>query len=118
MTRSRLPALAAGLFAALLAPASAGAASFDCAAARAADETAVCRSCDLAQLDVKMATLFEVATHLVAMGQRGDIQDQQRQFLAERGACGADTQCLALAYQGRIRSLDSVLKSIYARGPF
>jgi len=120
MTPRRFPALAtAGLLSlALMLPDGAEAASFDCSAARAADEAAVCSSCDLAQLDVKMATLFEVATHLVAMGQRGDMQDQQRQFLAARSACGADTACLTRAYEGRIRVLDAALKTIYTRGPF
>jgi len=104
------------LGAAALAPAAA--ASFDCATAGAADEKAVCADCDLAQLDVKMATLYEVVTRLVAMGQRGDIQDAQRTFLAERARCGADTACLSRAYRARIGVLEQAFSAIAARGPF
>ena len=94
------------------------AASFDCAKARAADDKAVCASMALSDLDVKMATLFEVATHLVGMGQRGMLQDDQRQFLKERAACGADSACLTRAYDARIKVLTQVLQAIYSRGPF
>ena len=94
------------------------AASFDCAKVRAADEKAVCASMVLSDLDVKMATLFEVATHLVGMGQRGMLQDDQRQFLKERAACGADSACLTRAYDARIKALTQVLQAIYSRGPF
>lgn len=109
-------ALAASLALVLAAPASA--ASFDCATARAADETAVCGNCDLAQLDVKMATLYGVLGHLVPMGQRSDLQDAQRGFLAQRANCGGDDGCLGKAYRARIGELEQSLARIYARGPF
>lgn len=109
------PAVLAATFLAL---APAGAASFDCAGARAADEKAVCDSCDLAQLDVKMSTLYGVVTRLVAMGQRGMIQDAQRAWLAQRSTCGGDTGCLATAYRSRIGQLEAALGEIYSRGPF
>lgn len=96
----------------------AAAASFDCAKAASADEKAVCASCDLAQQDVRMATLYEVLTSLVAMGQRGDIQDRQQAFLKERAACGADEACLTKAYAQRIEVLQAGLKRIYEGGPY
>ncbi|MET3354869.1 lysozyme inhibitor LprI family protein [Xanthobacter autotrophicus] len=115
----RSSALAPVVLAAMvLALAPAGAASFDCTTARAADEKAVCDSCDLAQLDVKMSTLYGVLTKLVAMGQRGMIQDAQRAWLAQRSTCGGDTGCLATAYKGRIGQLETALGEIYSRGPF
>lgn len=98
--------------------ASAGAASFDCATARAPDEAAICKSCDLAQLDVKMATLYGVFNHLVGMGQRGAFQDEQREWLSRRASCGADTACLTSAYRTRIREIEGALEDIYSRGPF
>ncbi|MDI4666419.1 hypothetical protein K9U40_19120 [Xanthobacter autotrophicus] len=114
-----VPAVFAATFLALVpALAPAGAASFDCAGARAADEKAVCDSCDLAQLDVKMATLYGVLTKLVAMGQRGMIQDAQRAWLAQRSTCGGDTGCLSGAYRTRIGQLEAALGEIYSRGPF
>ncbi len=65
-----------------------------------------------------MATLFEITTSLVAMGQRGDIQDQQRAFLKERDACGASVPCLRNAYEARAKQLEAVLAQIKQRGPF
>lgn len=106
------------LAASLLAVAPAGAASFDCAAARAADETAICGNCELAQLDVKMATLYDVLTRLVGMGARGDIRDAQAAWLRQRAACGAETACLVQAYRTRIGLLEKGLEAIYSRGPF
>ncbi|UDQ90768.1 hypothetical protein LJE71_07150 [Xanthobacter autotrophicus] len=108
--------LAAVLAASLIVPASA--ASFSCAGVSAADEVAICKSCDLAQLDVKMATLYGVITKMVGMGQRGAIQDDQRAWLVERAACKADAACISAAYQTRIRAIEGMLSDIYSRGPF
>lgn len=94
------------------------AASFDCATAKAADEKAVCSSLALNDLDVRMATLYEVATHLVAMGQRGVLQDQQREFLKTRAACSINKICISNAYKARIGEIENVLQSIYSKGPF
>ncbi|MEQ8652750.1 MAG: hypothetical protein RIC87_09835 [Kiloniellales bacterium] len=96
----------------------AAAASFDCAKATSADEKTICHTCVLAQKDVKMATLYDVLTNLVAMGQRGDLQDQQRSFLKTRAACGSDEHCIAKAYDARIAKLEAGLKEIYAGGPY
>lgn len=101
-----------------LAAAPAAAASFNCATAKAPDERAVCASCDLEQLDVKLSTLYGVLTKLVAMGQRGDIQDAQRVWLARRALCGSDAACVRQAYTSRIQELEAGLQGIYSRGPF
>lgn len=106
------------LTAVALGPVGAQAASFDCKGADAPDEKAVCASMALSDLDVRMATLYEVAGHLVAMGQRGILLDDQRTFLKTRAACGSDTACIAAAYEARINVINGVLQSIYARGPF
>lgn len=110
--------LAFGLLALTLSAGGASAASFNCKAAKASDEKAICDSMALSDLDVKMATLFDVATHLVAMGQRGALQDDQVEFLKARAACKFNKVCLTSAYQARITALEAVLQSIYARGPF
>lgn len=111
-------AVGMGLLGLLLCSGGASAASFDCAAAKAQDEKAVCSSLELNDLDVRMATLSEVATHLVAMGQRGVLQDQNQQFLKARAACKFNKVCIANAYEARIKALEAVLQSIYSRGPF
>lgn len=109
---------AAAFAAALLATAPATAASFSCAGVSAPDEVAVCGNCELAQLDVQMATLYRVITKLVGMGQRGLIQDEQRAWLAQRSQCGGDIACVRTAYETRIRQIETALDSIYSRGPF
>jgi uncharacterized protein len=93
-------------------------APLDCGKAASAAETAICRDYALGQAEARMATLFGIATALVGMGQRGDIGDQQRQWIKMRDACGADISCLARAYRARIEELSAILDSIAARGPF
>ncbi len=51
----------------------AGAASFDCAKAEAADEKAVCADQQLNNEDVEMAVLYTQLKPLLGMGARGDI---------------------------------------------
>jgi uncharacterized protein len=92
----------------------AGYAPIDCGKAASPAERAICRS----QAEARMATLFGVVTSLVAMGQRGDIGDAQRQWLKQRDACGGDTACLAHAYQSRIDALSAALDTIASHGPF
>ena len=65
-----------------------------------------------------MATLFGIATSLVAMGQRGDIGDAQRQWLKSRNQCESDIACVAQAYKDRIGVLSAVIDGIASRGPF
>jgi uncharacterized protein len=101
-----------------VAPLSAQAASFDCAKARAADEKAICADRGLNDKDVKMSTLYEIDGHLVAMGRRGDLHDEQVQWLSARKACGAARACLNAAYDRRIVTLQSVLDEVYTHGPF
>lgn len=108
--------LAATLATTLIVPASA--ASFSCNGVTAPDEVAICKSCDLAQLDVKMATLYGVITKMVGMGQRGMIQDDQRAWLVQRASCKGDAACISAAYQARISEIEGMLSDIYSRGPF
>lgn len=104
---------------ALAGAAPASAASFDCTATgQSRDQRAVCVNRELSDLDVRMATLYEVLTHLVAMGQRGEIQEAQKAFLAFRGTCGGRVSCIRGAYRNRIAQLETGLQAIYARGPF
>ena len=101
----------------LMFPGVAPAASFDCTKARAADEVAVCRSRDLSEMDVRMATLFEVNTSLVLMGQRGAMQDEQRDWLKRRAGCGSNVACLRTVYQVRIAELQRTFEEIRSSRP-
>ena len=116
--RCLFAALAAAL---LLAPGAAGAADYapmNCAKAKSAAEKTVCKDYGLGQLEARMATLYAVATSLVAMGQRGDMQGAQRDFLQQRENCGSDVACLTQKYDARIADLDRTIAAIAAKGPF
>ncbi|WP_424631836.1 lysozyme inhibitor LprI family protein [Bradyrhizobium sp. SYSU BS000235] len=93
-------------------------APLDCAKASSAAERTICSDYRLGQQEARVATLFEVTTSLVAMGQRGDIQDQQRAFLKERDACKSSVPCLRNVYEARDKQLESALAQIRQRGPF
>jgi len=93
-------------------------APLDCATANSVAERTICGSYALGQQEARMATLFSIATSLVAMGQRGDIRDAQRKWLESRDACGKRTSCLAAAYDTRIRELNDVITGVASRGPY
>ena len=94
------------------------AASFDCAKARAPDEKAICATRALNDADVKVATLYDVDGHLMAMGARGDLQEAQRDWLKRRQACKGDVKCLTKAYKDRLADLQAGFDGIASRGPF
>lgn len=113
--------LAAAAAAALLVPGVVHAgdyATMNCAKAESAAEKTVCGNYALGQLEARMATLYAVATSLVAMGQRGDMLEAQRDFLQERENCGADVGCLTQKYDARIADLDGTIAAIASRGPY
>ena len=112
---TRLLALGAAV---LLLSTGAEAASFDCGRARTPDEIAICNNRDLNDMDVRMATLFDVAKGFVLMGERGAMQDDQREWLAARRRCGANVSCLRRSYRKRIGELEAQLQQIRSRGPF
>lgn len=93
-------------------------APLNCVAARTPTDRAICRHYALGQLEARMATLYEWTTALVAMGQRGNIQDAQRAFLKKRTACGANVACIRRAYDRRIAQLDAVMREIASHGPY
>lgn len=115
----RMTLIASILAASALTPASAADyAPLNCARASSAGEKAICRDYALGQLEARMATLYQWATSFVAMGQRGDIEDNQRAFLKTREACGADLRCLRQAYDTRIAQLQRVMESVREKGRF
>ena len=126
MKEARKPAAFAALALAvlafgLIAMSPAGAADYaplNCAAARSPTERAICDSYALGQPEARMATLYEWTTSLVAMGQRGDIEDAQRAFIKTREACGAKLDCIRNAYDARIAQLEAVMQRVKSNGPF
>lgn len=118
MKRLLVTALAATAAAMSTAAFAADYAPINCAKAASPAERAICRNYALGQSDARMATLYGVAMSLVAMGERGDIGDAQRQWLKARDACGANVACLARAYDERIGQLSKVIDGIASRGPY
>ena len=93
-------------------------APLNCAAAQSVSDKAICGNYGLGQLEARMATLYQWGTSVVAMGQRGDMQDAQRAFIREREGCGADAGCLRRVYDARIAQLQVVMERVRERGPF
>jgi uncharacterized protein len=93
-------------------------APLNCGKARSAAEITICKTYSLGQAEARMATLYGIATSLVAMGQRGDIGDAQMQFLKVRNACGRNVACLTRVYVNRIDQLNKVIAAIASRGPY
>lgn len=90
----------------------------DCKKAGSDSERTICSNYELGQDEARVATLYGLATSLVAMGQRGAIQDDQRAFLKQRDACSSNVACLRNAYSAREKQLESVMTRIQQRGPF
>lgn len=93
-------------------------APLDCRKAGSATERTICSDYGLGQSEARLATLYQITTSLVAMGQRGQIQDDQRAFLKQRDACGANIGCIRGAYADRVAQLEAVMARIQQRGPF
>lgn len=107
------PLLACGLLLASSLTSPAAAASFDCAKPDlAADEKAICDNRALNDLDVKMATTFDILTQLMAMGARDTLRDEQSKWLKKRQECAADVACLTSAYDERMNKLGEAFQSI------
>lgn len=94
------------------------AASFDCRKARTADEKAICANRDINDQDVRVDQLYGITRHLVPMGGRGAIMDDQRAWLQARKQCGANQACLRRSYDKRLGELNTVMDRVYQQGPF
>lgn len=95
------------------------AASFDCTKARLSAEKTICANRSLNDQDVKLATTFNLLTHVMSMGSRDAMRDDQADWLKQRNACNAKVACLRTAYNTRQQQLDTIVQDrIYAHGPF
>ncbi|RUL63437.1 DUF1311 domain-containing protein [Dyella dinghuensis] len=110
MKTARLNTLLASLL--LIGPAAAQVASYDCANAATSTERAICASPSLGRKDVMVTTYYDLLLHLkpatagMAYREFDDrLRNEQRQFLATRNACGANTSCLEKSYDDRLAVL-------------
>jgi uncharacterized protein YjbI with pentapeptide repeats len=81
-------------------------ASFDCVKAATLTERMICAEDEtiLRSLDRELAAMWAE----VRAGGKGDLAEQRR-WLAARGQCGQDRDCLSLRYQKRIDDLRALL---------
>jgi uncharacterized protein len=93
-------------------------APINCAKARSAADRVICRNYVLGRSEAHLAALYGVAMSLVAMGQRGDIGDDQTTWIKRREACGPNTSCLRQAYASRLKQLNEILDNIAKGGPY
>ncbi len=95
------------------------AASFPCGKARTPDERAICFDPVLSNLDSRLVGLLDLDEGTVAMGQRGDMQDQQAAWARSRASCGANRACLLSRYQTRLKQVSDhlILRLCGKNGP-
>ena len=90
----------------------------DCSKAAKPDERTICADPFLLQTDARLDTLYDVSLRFVAMGERGDLIDGQRQWVRDREKCGRDKNCLRAAYAKRTAVYEAILKRVESHGPF
>ena len=114
---TRLPRFLLGTLLLTLASAPASAASFPCEKAETPDEKAICAHRPLHDLDVEMATRFEILRAMLPMGGNAKLREDQETWLTERRACAGDVACLKQAYEARLKVLRAVFSEFAKQGP-
>ena len=104
--------LSAAIVAALaMPPAIAAAQSFDCRAARSADEMTICQNGDLARLDQQLAAAYRRDMAKLGQEQRDQFQQNEVSFLNARRRCGENQRCLEQSYHNRIQELRNLMSA-------
>jgi uncharacterized protein len=85
----------------------ADAASF-CADARHADERTICRTRGMLRADANMNRYYNKLLSELGPYRRWRLRTHQREWLADRRACGSDPTCIRLAYRERVHTLRSI----------
>jgi uncharacterized protein len=87
----------------------ADAASF-CSEARHADERTVCTTPGMVRIDRNMNREYQQLMSELGFYGRSRLRAHQREWLAERRACGKDVTCVRLAYRERMQTFRSIAK--------
>lgn len=90
------------------APATSARPSFDCARARTRGEQAVCADPGLAALDRQMAAQYGRAVAATSPDRQAILRQTRDRFLSYRDNC-PNNQCIADAYNGRMREITDIL---------
>lgn len=83
--------------------------SYSCASARTRGEAMVCSDRGLAALDRNMASEYGQAFAVATPDQRDLLKQTARRFYAYRDRC-PDSQCIAAAYNDRIREIRDIIQ--------
>jgi uncharacterized protein len=79
--------------------------SFNCRAAAAPAEIAICGDAQLAALDNQLAQQFSLKAMALPVSATAAFKAAQARWLQARNACGADKTCLANSYRLRMQQL-------------
>jgi uncharacterized protein len=79
--------------------------SFNCAAASAPAETAICSDAGLAEMDNQLARQFSTKLMATPAASVNAFRQEQARWLQSRNACGADKDCRAGSYRVRLQQL-------------
>lgn len=90
----------------------------NCAKAATPTEKTICSDPTLIQADARMDTLYNISLHFVAMGTRGDLQEQQPLWISQREACGTCKPCIRVAYKKRTAVFEAIIRHVATFGPF
>jgi uncharacterized protein len=93
------------VLAAICAPFTASAQSFNCHNARLPDQVMICQSPVLSRLDERMASIYFTARNRLSGPARRELEFDQSDWLRLRMDCGRDYYCIERAYQRRIPQL-------------
>jgi hypothetical protein len=91
------------------------AASFACGRyleQRVCPEMLICSEQTLGRLDSRMASLYEAARAKMPKKFLGRFKDYQGEWLARRGKCGCDYQCLESEYHSQIDALGKTISGM------
>jgi uncharacterized protein len=111
-TLSSKTAVAVGLVltgAVSLGPHAHGQPSFDCRTNTGPDESTICASPQLSQLDRQLSNVYLTVRDRLDARQQIVLRDAQRAWLRQRAACGMNTNCIAAAYRARIPQLQAIM---------
>ena len=106
---NRITKLAITMAALCITTGGANAASF-CDEARHADERTVCRTPGMVRVDANMNRYYQRLMADMGPFGRFRLRARQREWLAERRACGNDTTCVRLAYRERVQTFRSIAR--------
>lgn len=108
---SRLPLLASTVLLGALSCLAAPAQSFNCRYAHYTDETAICQDQALGRLDNQLNSVFNDTMRRLPPQEQQRLGQSEDAWVRERRRCGADSRCIAQAYQNRMHQLEGMTAS-------